>query len=64
METAKIKLNLNSRGILARLLSQEDLLQDTYEEFVHVVLEAGGGLDELCVVAPGELLALAGGHLT
>ena len=64
METAKIKLNLNSRGILARLLSQEDLLQDTYEEFVHVVLEAGGGLYELGVVAPGELLALAGGHLT
>ena len=55
---------LNSRGILARLLSQEDLLQDSYKKLVHVVLESGGGFDELGVVAPGELLTLASGHLT
>ena len=64
MQTAKIKIYLHLRRMLAGLLSEEDLLQNTYEELVHVVLETGRGLYELGVVAPGQLLALSGRHLT
>ena len=45
------------------VLAEEDLLEHAHQQLVHVVFQPGRGLDELGLVAAGQLLPLLGRHL-
>ena len=45
------------------MLPEEDLLENSHQQLVHIVLQAGRGLYELGVVAVSEFLPLLGGDM-
>ena len=57
------RAHLHRQRVVLRLLSEEDLFEDSHQQLVNVVLNTGGCLYELGVVAVSEFLPLLGGDM-